>query len=70
MSGAAEIRVEGRPGVFVAAAARIDGGAVHAEGRWRRRVGPNNDELRFGEQRSYTWPLARCAEIRWQQATA
>ena len=67
---AAEVRLAGQSGVFIAEACRIDGLAVHAQGRWRHRVGANYAEVRYGDRRAYTWPLSRVAEIRWIEATA
>lgn len=65
MTGAAEVLLAGRPGVFVAHACRIDGGAVFARGRWRYRTGANYADVRYSDDRTYTWPLSRCDEIRW-----
>jgi hypothetical protein len=67
VGAAAEIRLTGRGGVFVAHACRLseDGLWLHAEGRWRRRLGANHTELRFDEPRAYTWPAGIVLEIRW-----
>lgn len=65
MTGAAEIRVAGRHGMFVADACNVDGPWIHAEGRWRTRGGSNNTELRWGEPAAYSWPVAQVVEIRW-----
>ncbi|MGH2941331.1 MAG: hypothetical protein ACRDLN_00950 [Solirubrobacteraceae bacterium] len=69
VSGAAEIRIAGRGGVFVAHACRVseDGLWLHAEGCFRRRLGPNNTEFRFDAPRSYSWPTHAVVEIRWAQ---
>lgn len=70
MTGAAEVRLSGRNGVFCADVCRVDGLAVFASGRWRYRLGANNAAERYGERRSYTWHLSRCDEIRWTAEVA
>jgi hypothetical protein len=72
MTGAAEIRVAGHPGeMFVADSCTVEGPWLHAEGRWRTRVGANHADLRWSDPTSYTWQSAAVLEIRWaQDATA
>ena len=65
MTPVAEIRLSGRSGVFVATAARLDGVLLHAEGRWRRRGGANNGNVRFSDERAYSWPVAAVQQVRW-----
>lgn len=67
MTGAAELRIAGRPGVFLAETCRVEGAVVHVRGRWRYRVGANHADFRYGELVSYSWPLGRCREIRWAE---
>jgi len=61
----AEILVVDRHGVFIADEAEIDGGWLHAEGRWRTRGGPNNERLTYSERRSYTFACHTVRRIRW-----
>ena len=70
MTGAAEVRISGRGGLFVADAATIDGPWLHVSGRWRTRAGANHSELRYSDEAAYTWPASEVAEIRWREATA
>lgn len=65
MSGAAEIRLTDRPGVFLADTCTVENGVIHAHGRWRYRVGANHVELRYSGAGAYSWPVRRCAEVRW-----
>jgi len=62
---AAEIRVSGHGGVFVAETCCVEGGLVHAEGRWRERMGANYAKVRLSDRRRYSWPQRRLTEIRW-----
>lgn len=66
MSGAAEIRVAGRGEMFIADVCRIEGPWLHAEGRWRTKVGGNHTAIGWSEPKSYTWPVSTLVEIRWQ----
>lgn len=66
MTGPAEIRLVDRAGrMFVAEKATIEGPWVHAEGRWRSRVGANNSDFSFSAPMAYTWNAAQVAEVRW-----
>lgn len=69
MTGAAEVRISGRGGLFIADTATVAGPWLHAEGRWRTRSGANHAELRYGDQAAYTWPASEVTEIRWQEMT-
>lgn len=66
MTGSAEVRIAGRVGLFVADVATVDGLWLHAEGRFRTRVGANHGEFRWGELAAYSWPVGEVVEIRWQ----
>ena len=61
----AELRIAGRPGVFVAEECTIDGGVVTASGRWRERCGLHGAEFRWREHVVKTWPIGRLEEVRW-----
>ena len=69
MSGAAEIRIGGRVGIFVADTCTVDGSWLHVEGRWRTRGGANNAELRWSEPAAYSWPVSEVVEVRWAAST-
>lgn len=53
-------RPSGSLDCFQAADCRVDGRAVHATGCWRDPSGRTYDE------QSYTWPLGRVVEVRWE----
>ncbi len=61
----AHVRVRGRQGVFVADACELAEGMVTATGCTRWRTGANFDAVRWGERRSYSWPVRDIREIRW-----
>lgn len=61
----AELRVRGDSRVLVAETCTLDGPLVHATGRWRRRVGADWSEVRWSDERSYTWPLGELQRVRW-----
>jgi len=65
MTGPADIRISGRPGVFEADQAEVTGEWLHAEGRWRRRVGGNHADHSYGQQMAYSWPSRSVEEVRW-----
>jgi hypothetical protein len=50
---------------FEAESVEIEGGWVHASGRWRRRTGANFATVDYGERVSRSWPRSAVVEIRW-----
>lgn len=70
MTGRAELRVTHHTGTFVATSCRVEAGWVHVEGRWRRRIGANHCELRYGPLIRRTWPHRTIVEIRWDEQVA
>lgn len=67
MTGTAEIRVAGHGSeMFVADTCTVEGPWLHAQGRWRTRVGANYADLRWSKPTSYTWPVAEVLEVRWR----
>ena len=67
MTGSAIVLIADRPGAFIADTCRVDGAMVHVHGRWRWRKGPNDQELRYSDFASYSFPASRCTEIRWTE---
>lgn len=64
MTGPAELRVRGR-GVFIADECILERGAVTATGRWRRRMGANHADVRYGPLQTCSWPISRIEKILW-----
>jgi len=43
----------------------VEAGVVTASGRWRRRMGANHAELRYGPVETCSWPICRVESIKW-----
>ena len=61
MTGEAEVRVAGHPGLFVGTIT-IDAPFVHGSGRWRKRLGVGES---WSQPRSYSWSTSVVLEVRW-----
>jgi len=61
MTGEAEVRVAGHPGLFVGTVT-IDPPFIHGSGRWRRRLGVGES---WSQARAYSWSSNVVVEIRW-----
>ena len=70
MNGAAEIRVRGEAGIFVAETCAVIDGLVTATGRYRRLVGAGYAQERFGPRETLSWPVRRVDRIRWLSPVA
>ena len=61
MTGEAEVRVTGHPGLFVGTIT-IDPPFIHGSGRWRRRLAVGEG---WSQPRAYSWSSNVVVEIRW-----
>ena len=68
MTGAAEIKVEGR--VFIAETCILEAGVVTATGRYRRLAGANYAQEHFGPRQMLSWPVRRVDRIKWLSPVA
>ena len=64
-AGAAEVRIRGQSGIFIATECTVAGGVVTAHGRWRHRTGANYAETTLGARETLTWPVRRVDRIKW-----
>ena len=66
MTGEAEVRVAGHPGLFVGTVT-IDPTRIHGSGRWRRRLGVGES---WSDPCAYSWASSLVLEVRWTTADA